>query len=254
MHVFLHISRPPLAAFFFLAFLCVALSAQEEQKAQPMRTWTSVNGNTVDGAFVKEEEGKIYIKRPDGSMIATAREKLSPLDLAWIDGVVAPTNAVKTLSFTKATQLETTKMEQYKLVRRLIIKTYTQLTNNDRDDKMLFFLLRDAQSMYGWKFISSECYLTKTGKKGKIKHLTFLPQVPVELREAVQMVRDKFTLVMPDPVTVKEVSEDGETCWAVQNLPDYVSRVLLRIDSETHNIKHFDLYFPPPENTVTRTP
>ena len=254
MHLFLHVSRPPLAAAFFFVFLCVALSAQEEQKARPTRTWTSVNGNTVDGSFVKEEEGKIYIKRPDGSMIATARDKLSPLDLAWIDGVLAPTNAVKTLSFTQATQLEKNKMEEHRKVRRLIIKTYTQLTNNDRDDKMLFFLLRDAQSMYGWKFISSECYLTKAGKKGKIKHLTFLPQAPVELREAVQMVRDKFTLVMPDPVTIKEVSEDGETCWEVQNLPDYVSRVLLRIDSENQNIKSFDLYFPPPENNVTRTP
>ena len=231
------------ASFWFLP-----LYAQEQSKARPMRTWTSVNGNTVDGSFVKEEEGKIFIKRPDGSMLATTRDKLSPLDLAWIDTTSAPSNTVKTLSFTKATQLETNKMEEYKKVRRLIIKSYTLLTNNERDDKMLGFLQRDAQSMYGWKFISSECYRTKNDKKGKIKMISFLAQAPVPLREAVQMVRDKFTLPMPDPVTAKEVSEDGEMCWEIQHPPDYVSRILLLVDAETKNIKCFNLYFPPPES------
>jgi len=138
-------------------------------------------------------------------------------------------------------------MEVHRLVRKLIIKTYTQLTNNDRDDKMLFFLQRDALSMYGWTAVSADCYLTKSGKKGKIKEMTFIPQGEVELREAVQMVRDKFTLTLPDPVVVKEISEDGETYWEVQNPPDYVSRVLLLVDEETKKIKRFDLRFPPPE-------
>ena len=232
---------------------CASLQgvAQEQKAAQtaesPSRIWTSVNGNTIEGAFVKEAEGKIFIKRPDGSTVATSRAKLSPNDLAWIDTRNAPAAAGKTQAFTKATQLETTKMEGYKLVRRLIIKTYTQLTNNDRNDKMLAFLERDAFSMYGWKFIGSDCYLTKAGKKGKIKELQFMPQSPVPLREAVQMVRDKFTLILPDPVTVKEVTYEGEACWEVQNLPDYVARVLLQIDPETKNIKRFDLHFPPPE-------
>lgn len=236
------------------ALLCCPLCAQVQPQPPPMRTWTSVNGNTVDGTFVKEENGKIYLKRPDGSMIATSRDKLSPRDLAWIDGVSASSHAVaKTLLFTKATQLETTKMEQYKLIRRLIIKTYTQLTNNDRNDKMLAFLERDAQSMYGWKFIRADCYPTKTGTKGKIKELIFLAQVPVPLREAMQMVRDKFTLPLPDPATVKEISEEGETYWEVQDLPDYVARVLLLVDPETKNIKSFNLSFPPPAAAVTRT-
>jgi len=246
---------PVVTCSLFFALLCFSLSAQEPTKPQPMRTWTSVNGNTVDGAFVKEENGKIFLKRPDGSMIATSRDKLSPLDLAWIDGATTSTaTAAKSLAFTKATQLETTKMEQYKLVRRLIIKTYTQLTNNDRNDKMLAFLERDAQSMYGWKFVSSDCYPTKTGKKGKIKSLVFLAQVPVPLREAVQMVRDKFTIPMTDPVTVKEISEEGETYWEVQNLPEYVSRILLLVDPETKNIKSFNLSFPPPAAEPTRAP
>ena len=231
----------------FVSLCSMPLCAQEKPKDQPARTWTSVNGNTVDGAFVKEEEGKVFIKRPDGSMLATTRDKLSPLDLAWIDNTTAPSNTVKTLSFIKATQLETNKMEEYKRIRRLILKTYTLLTNNDRSDKMLAFLERDAQSMYGWKFISSECYLTKNDKKGKIKMLSFLAQVPVPLREAVQMVRDKFTLPMPDPVTAKEISENGDTYWEVLNPPSYVSRILLLVDPETKNIKCFNLYFPPPE-------
>jgi len=231
-----------------------SVQAQEAAQAFPARTWTSVNGNTVDGAFVKEEAGKIYIRRPDGSMLATTRDKLSPLDLAWIDGTTVSTNAVKTQSFTQATQLEKNKMEEHRKVRRIIIKTYTQLTNNDRDDKMLAFLQRDAQSMYGWQFITSECYPTKTGKKGKLKHLTCVPQAPVALREAVQMVRDKFTLVMDDPVVVKEVAEDGDTFWELQRPPDYVSRVLLKVDRESQNIKMFDLYFPPPVAEAPRKP
>ena len=76
--------------------------------------------------------------------------------------------------------------------------------------------------------------------------MTFLPQLPVELREAVQMVRDKFTLSMPDPVVVKELSLDGEAYWEVQNPPDYVSRILLLVDAETKKIRRFDLKFPPP--------
>ncbi len=243
--LFLHPSSVCLLSLFLLS----PVFAQEKpaEKAAPARTWTSVNGNTIEGSFVKEEEGKIYILRPDGKTIATSREKLSPLDLVWIDTKNAPTNTAKTLSFTLATQLEKNKMEQHKLVRRIIIKTYTQLTNNDRSDKTLAFLERDAQKMYGWKFISDECYLTKSGKKGKIKIMNFLAQAPVELREAVQMARDKFTLPMTDPVVAKEISEDGETYWELQNPPDYVSRVLLLVDPETKNIKRFDLHFPPPE-------
>ena len=245
--------RAPKALLPFLPFLlCAALSFAQDKPAEasaepPVRTWTSVNGNTIEGAFVKEEEGKIFIKRPDGSLIATTRAKLSPNDLLWIDARNAPAGSGKTQSFTKATQLETTKMEGYKLIRRLILKTYTMLTNNDRADKMLGFLERDALSMYGWQFISSDCYLTPSGKKGKIKELFFVPQAPVPLREAVQMTRDKFTLVMPDPVVVKEISYDGETYWEVQNPPDYVARALLLVDPETKNIKRFDFHFPPPE-------
>lgn len=232
-----------------LVFVSARIAPADEAAptAYPLRTWTSVNGNTVEGAFVKEEGGKVYLQLPDGKLIGTTREKLSPLDLAWIEGATAPSNAVKTLSFTLATQLEKNKMLEHRKVRRLILKTYTLLTNNDRDDKMLFFLQRDAMSMYGWTYVSADCYLTKNDKKGKIKEMTFLPQLPVELREAVQMVRDKFTLSMPDPVVVRQIEEDGETYWEVQNPPDYVSRVLLLVDAETQKIRRFDLTFPPPE-------
>ncbi len=238
----------PFAYSLLVLFLCCPLFAQEQsaEKAQPARTWTSVNGNTIDGAFVKEEDGKIFIKRPDGSTIATSREKLSPFDLAWIDTKNAPTNSAKTLSFTLATQLEKNKMEEHKKVRRLFIKSYTELTNNDRNDKTLAFLERDAQSMYGWQAVTDACYLTKSGKKGKVKIMNFLPQAPVELREAVQMARDKFAIPMPDPVLVKEVSVEGERFWEIQNPPDYISRLLLLVDPETKNIKRFDIHFPPP--------
>ena len=256
----IHLSmRSTLSLTVWLA--CAApLLAQQHADAlaeAPMRIWTSVNGNEVEGAFMKEEDGKVFLKRPDGTTIATSRAKLSPNDLLWIDQRNAPPGkAAKTESFTKATQLETTKMEEYKKIRRLILKTYADLTNNDRDDKMLGFLERNENPnvpkkeksgpVYGWGFVSSECYLTPAGKKGKLKILRFLATVPIPLREAVQMTRDKFTLVMPDPVIVKEVSHDGDTYWEVQNLPPYVSRALLLVDPATKNIRRFDFHFPPP--------
>ena len=230
------------------AGLCATVSVvfAQQNASMPTRTWTSVNGNTVEGAFEKEEAGKIYLKRPDGSMIATTRAKLSPNDLLWIDARLNPEKVAKTETFGKATQLETTKMEGYKKIRRLILHTYAKLTNNDRDDKMLAFLQRDALSMYGWQFVGADCYLTKSGKKGMIKEMQFLPQEPIPLREAVQMTRDKFTLPLPDPVIVKEITQDGETYWEVQGVPPYVSRALLLVDPETQNIKRFDFTFPPP--------
>jgi len=231
--------------FAFLVPLCLCLHAQGQQPA-PSRIWTSVNGNTVEGSFMKEEEGKIFIKRPDGSQVATTRAKLSPDDLAWIDGRNAPAVSVKTESFPKAVLLETNKMEEYKKIRRLILKTYTLLTNNDRDDKMLAFLERDALSMYGWAAISSDCYPTPSGKRGKLKTLTFIPQAPIPLREAVQMARDKFTLALPDPAVVREIVLDGETYWEVQSLPPYVSRALLLAGPTPKTVTRFDFQFPPP--------
>ncbi|MDD2455355.1 MAG: SHD1 domain-containing protein [Kiritimatiellae bacterium] len=245
--------RTPLMTGVFCIFLnACALRAGAQAQPQPtaprpQRVWTSVNGNTVQAAFEREEDGKIFLKRPDGSTVATTRAKLSPNDLAWIDAARNPAQADKTLSFTKATMPETNRMEHYRKVRRLIIRTYANLTDNDRDDKMLGFLERDALSIHGWGYIGSDCYLTPAGKKGKIKELYFRPQEPVPLREAVEMARDKFTIVMPDPVLVKQVSYQGGQAWELQNPPDYLARVLLLADEETGNIKRFDIHFPRPK-------
>jgi hypothetical protein len=66
------------------------------------------------------------------------------------------------------------------------------------------------------------------------------------------MTRDKFTLALPDPVIVKEISEDGDTFWEVQGAPPYVSRILLLVDPGTQNIKRFDFTFPPPGKAAIR--
>jgi len=230
------------------AFRADAQAQPQPAASHPQRVWTSVNGNTVQAAFEREEDGKIFLKRPDGSIVATTRAKLSPNDLAWIDAVNNPAQAQaeKTLSFTKATISETNNMEHYRKVRRLIIRTYANLTNNDRDDKMLAFLERDALPIFGWGFVGSQCYMTPAGKKGKVKEMYFRPQEPVPLREAVQMMRDKFTIVMPDPVLVKQVAYYGGQAWELQNPPDYLSRVLLLVDESNGNIKRFDIHFPRP--------
>ncbi len=243
-------SLTPASALFCAALAALATvaadSAPAAPKTYPVRTWTSVSGNTLEGTFLKEEDGKVFLSLTDGRQVATARDKLSPLDLAWIDQTLNPAAAAQTRTFGQATQLEKNKMEHHRKVRRLILKTYTQLTNNERDDKTLAFLQRDATSMYGWSYVSADFYLTPSGRKGKIKEMTFLPQRPVPLREAVQMVRDKFVLTLPDPVLVKQVSADGDTFWEIQSPPDYVSRIRLLADEQPETIRRFDFTFPPP--------
>ncbi|MBR4171475.1 MAG: hypothetical protein IKR48_07475 [Kiritimatiellae bacterium] len=228
-----------------------ALSAQTTpQPAEPeMRTWTSINGNEVEGAFLKEEDGKIFLKRPDGKVIATKRSKLSPNDLTWID-TRGKKPATETYTFPLATLLETNHMEHYRKIRRIIVETLTKLRNNDRADKRMAFIVRDATIQYGWASITPDFYLDERGKVGKVKKLSFTPIEPIPLREAVQMVRDKFVLPYAGPMTVRRIQLRGEPCWEVLQPPAYVSKIYLmeeNHDGEKSLINSFDLTFPPPE-------
>lgn len=221
---------------------------QAEEKTQPkqypVRTWTAVSGNTLSAAFVKEESGKIFLQRSDQSVVAIARDRLSPNDLAWVDAILNPTEQPKTLSFEKATMLETNRMEQYRKIRRIIIRTYADLTNNHRDDKALAFLERDAEEIFGWSFIGAECYPRPDGKRGKVKTMYFRPQGSVPLREAVEMMRDKFTIVMPDPVMIRETKVRNAPAWEVVSPPNYIEKVILLADGPGGNVTRFDLHFP----------
>ena len=38
---------------------CLGIAAQEEA----LREWTSVNGNVIEAAFVREEGGKVFLRR-----------------------------------------------------------------------------------------------------------------------------------------------------------------------------------------------
>ena len=230
------------------------LAAQEgEKKAEGLREWTSVNGNVLEAAFLREEDGKVFLRREDGTTISTAREKLSPNDLAWIDGradasgkTAAPGDG-KTESFKLITsQAEKLKLPTFLTIKRLFVKTYADLTNNHRDDKALAFLLRDATKEYGWSSISAECYPLPNGQKGRLKTITFYPPAYVELREAVQIMREKLVIVMPDPVVMKEIREYGMTAWEAQNPPEYISRILLVKDSYSGKISRFTVSFPDP--------
>ncbi len=220
----------------------------------PVRTWASVNGNTIDASFVKEEDGKIFLRKTNGKLVSTSRSKLSPNDLAWIAtaGKVSTEGPAK--SFGKATQKETIEMPNYRMVKRIFIKTYAKLTNNDREDKSLAFLQRDATKIYGWSSIASDCYTTAAGKRGMLKNLYFSPQVSVPLREAVQMAQDKFQLAIPYPIVVKRIriEDDPSAYWEVQGVPSYVSRLLLREDPDSEpdkpEIDRFDFSFPPPDS------
>lgn len=229
-------------------FLLTALCAGAQTNGM-MRTWTSVNGNEVEGAFLREADGKIYLRRPDGKTIATTRAKLSPDDLAWIDGRAAAGAAkAETFTFPRATLLETNHMLCHRLVKRIILETLTKLKNNARTDKRLAFVIRDALPQYGWAAITADFYFDEKGNVGKIKAMSFTPQGPVGLREAVQMVRDKFVLPFGEQMTVKRVTRAGEACWEVQNPPPYVSRILLveeKAGQENSTVNSFDFTFPP---------
>ena len=235
--------------FFLLAgaVLTGVVLAQEEA----LREWTSVNGNVVEAAFVREEDGKVFLKLADGKTISTSREKLSPNDLAWIDGRsgTAPKKAgeAKTESFTLIkSQQEKLKLTTFLTLKRIIIKTYAEKTDNHRDNKSLAFLLRDA-SEYGWSSIVAECYPLPNGQRGRVKTMSFYLPSFVDLKEAVQIMREKFVVVMPDPVVMKEIREYGTTMWEAQNPPDYISRILLIQDSYSGKISRFVFHFPEPE-------
>jgi hypothetical protein len=238
-------------ALLFLACVLGAF-AEEKAKAFPVRTWTSVNGNTLEGAFLKEEGGKVFILKPDGKTVATTRAKLSPNDLTWIDTVANGKPPVPAKTFEKPTSLELSKMEQYLKIRRIPLKLFAKLKNNDRSDKSLAFLQRDSASRYGWTSVQSDCYMTADGKIGQLKSLSFIPLSAMPLREGAQMAQDKFELAIPYPLTVKKVTENGEAFWELQGVPAYISRVLLKQSDEASKtdgplVDRFDVYFPEPQ-------
>ena len=240
---------------FTLCFLLGAgwLRAEEAAPAAPtypVRTWTSVNGNLLEGAFVMEEDGKIYIRRTNGRVAATSRAKLSPNDLAWIATATQTKPDRPVRSFEKATPKQIMEMEVYKSIRKVNMKTYAKLTNNNREDKTLAFLLRDAQKIYGWSDILADCYPDEKGGRGKLKALNFIMVNAVPLGEAVLMAKEKFQLEMEYPLVVEREVVDGEGFWKLRDVPKYLSAVKLKeADGSTAEkplIDRFDVLFPPP--------
>lgn len=238
---------------FIFALTLPLFSAEKE--SFPVRKWTSVSGDQIEGSFVREEEGKVFLRRPNGKLISTRRARLSPNDLAWIASVTAPKQeggAAQVLSFERATKPQLHKMTHYHQIKRIIIRTYTKQTNNYRDDKMLAFLVQDATKIWGWMAVMADCYPLPDGRKGKVKRMAFLVANEIPLREAVQMTQDKFQLRMPYPITVKRVMVEGEPYWEVQNQPSYISRILLKETEvkgpdSSATVDQFIFQFPPPE-------
>lgn len=212
------------------------------------RTWTSVNGNVLQAAFEGEAEGKVYLRLANGTTVATTRAKLSPNDLAWIDALSNSDAAdAKTLSFSKVTMRDTLEMVEYRRIKRVFLHSYANREDNDRNDKMLGFLKRDAQKIFGWSFIDSECYRPPQGRGGRVKKIVFTLQSSVPLQEGVEIVRDKFGMVLGETIFVKESVDRGRKVWEVQGGPDYVSRVLLVAGYDRERVMRFEVQFPPPK-------
>ncbi|WP_367870155.1 SHD1 domain-containing protein [Luteolibacter sp. Populi] len=70
---------PLFAGFAIFAALTLAASAQEA------RTWTDTKGRKLEGAFLRQDEATVWVKRGDGKEIAIPKKTLSPDDLKHLE-------------------------------------------------------------------------------------------------------------------------------------------------------------------------
>jgi len=246
-----------LLALFLSSADVVCAQTPAATNAFPVRTWTSINGNTADGAFQREATGRIYFKHVNGMNIAINRDRLAPDDLAWVDAQIQrataqanPGSAPEIAAFPALTANEIQRLPGYRKIRKLSIKTYAKSTDNHREDKTLAFLIRDAEKIFGWSSVVDTCYPNTDGTKGMLKDICFYASEPYGLGEAAHILRDKFSMDMPYPIRLKKVVEGSSVAWELLDLPDYVSKVELRTSFDGQKINSFFFHFPKPEKMI----
>ena len=123
--------RHPVSALFSATWIFTAMmigrgvthaQTPAATHAFPVRTWTSINGNTADGTFQREANGRIYFKHVNGMSIAINRDRLAPDDLAWVDAQVQraaaqanPGSAPEIAAFPALTANEMQRLPNYNL-------------------------------------------------------------------------------------------------------------------------------------------
>lgn len=258
--------RHPVSALFSATWIFTAMmigrgvthaQTPAAPHAFPVRTWTSINGNTADGTFQREANGRIYFKHVNGMSIAINRDRLAPDDLAWVDAQVQrvaaqanPGSAPEIATFPALTANEMQRLPNYRKLRKLDVKTYAKRTDNHREDKALAFLIRDAEKIFGWSYVVDSCYPNTDGTKGMLKDICFYASEPYGLGEAAYILRDKFSMDLPYPIRLKKVVEGSSASWELLDPPDYVTKVELRTSFDGQKINSFFFNFPKPEKMI----
>ena len=258
--------RHPVSALFSATWIFTAMmigrgvthaQTPAAPHAFPVRTWTSINGNTADGTFQREANGRIYFKHVNGMSIAINRDRLAPDDLAWVDAQVQrvaahanPGSAPEIATFPALTANEMQRLPNYRKLRKLDVKTYAKRTDNHREDKALAFLIRDAEKIFGWSYVVDSCYPNADGTKGMLKDICFYASEPYGLGEAAYILRDKFSMDLPYPIRLKKVVEGSSASWELLDPPDYVTKVELRTSFDGQKINSFFFNLPKPEQMI----
>lgn len=83
------------------------------------RTWTAVNGQTIEAEYVRHAAGKIVLKKENGKEISISPDKLSKADRTFASKQVRPTLK---LAFAKKTQTKNYNYEETKEQLDCVIK------------------------------------------------------------------------------------------------------------------------------------
>jgi len=79
----------------FLPVLALMLATASVRGEDAIRTWTSLNGQTVEASFVKEEYMHTYLAKPNGTEFRIATSKLSKADREYVRKQVAEARKMK---------------------------------------------------------------------------------------------------------------------------------------------------------------
>lgn len=72
---------------FFLIFSCLVVVSQRATIAQDYRTWKDATGSyQVKAEYVRLDDGKVVLRKEDGTELAVPLDKLSPIDQGYVEG------------------------------------------------------------------------------------------------------------------------------------------------------------------------
>ena len=77
--------RPFLAALLVVSTACFGVTGQETGSRVQVRTWTDLSGRfTVQAKFDGLDDGKVRLRKADGTVVTVPAERLSEVDQEWL--------------------------------------------------------------------------------------------------------------------------------------------------------------------------